>query len=204
MCFHTKQTKTALQLENRFKAKILNPEIFKTVAAYNGFGHPKTPVIANNSPELIKHFQWGLIPFWASDDKIKAFTLNAKIETINTTKSYKNCVNQRCLVLLDGFYEWKWLDPAGKKKQKYLISLPDDGAFALGGIWSEWTDKSTGEILSTYSIVTTEANELMAEIHNNKRRMPVLLKPEEEGLWLTGKSFDDFKVRNVELKATEI
>ena len=70
----------------------------------------------------------------------------------------------------------------------------------MGGIWSEWTDKTTGEIIKSYSIVTTEANELMAEIHNNKKRMPVILEPDQEENWLKGEEINDFRKCDVELK----
>lgn len=96
------------------------------------------------------------------------------------------------------------LEPAGKKKQQYMISLPSDDAFAFAGIHSEWTDKNTGEILNTYSIVTTEANPFMAEIHNTKKRMPVILTPENERDWLNGADIMDFAKPDVELKAVSI
>ena len=134
----------------------------------------------------------GLIPFWAKDDSIKQYTLNAKIETLNEKPAFKNSVKNRCLVIADGFYEWKWLDEKGRKKQKYLITLPDSDLFAFAGIWSEWQNKSTGEIINSYSIITTEANELMAEIHNSKKRMPVILTKKNEKDWLGGEEINDF------------
>ncbi|WP_462318590.1 SOS response-associated peptidase family protein, partial [Marinilabilia sp.] len=79
-----------------------------------------------------------------------------------------------------------WLDPKGKSKQKHLLTLPGDEAFALAGLWNEWTNQSTGEIFNTYTIITTAANELMSEIHNTKKRMPVILNPENEHDWLSG------------------
>ena len=95
------------------------------------------------------------------------------------------------------------MDPKGKEKQQYLITLPNEEPFAFGGIYSEWTDKNTGELLNTYSIVTTEANELMAEIHNNKKRMPVILTPETEKFWLAGNEIMSFAKPEVELKAVK-
>jgi putative SOS response-associated peptidase YedK len=97
--------------------------------------------------------------------------------------------SKRCLVLADGFYEWKWLDPKGKSKQKYLLTLPDNKAFAFAGLWNTWTNRNTGETLNTYTIITTAANELMSEIHNTKKRMPVILNPEAEKNWLDGGEF---------------
>jgi putative SOS response-associated peptidase YedK len=203
MCFHSKQSKDAQSLEKRFKAKVTTSESF-TSERINGFVHPKTPVIANSSPDTIQLFSWGLIPFWAKDKSIQKNTLNARIETIKELPSFRNAVKNRCLVIVDGFFEWQWLDAAGKKKQQYMISLPSDDAFAFAGIHSEWTDKNTGEILNTYSIVTTEANPFMAEIHNTKKRMPVILTPENEIDWLNGVEVMDFSKPDVELKAVAI
>ncbi len=148
-----------MELENRFNGKIRNYDNLKKKEYINGFSFPKTPVIANNKLDTIQHFQWGLVPFWAKDDSIKKYTLNARIETLKEKPSYKNSVNKRCLIVANGFYEWQWLDAKGKKKQKYLISLADNKLFAFAGIWSEWLNKKTSEIISSYSIVTTKANE---------------------------------------------
>lgn len=191
MCFHSKQSKKAQEVESRFDAKVEHMDYFEIIDHINAFSHPKTPVITDVEPALIKHFNWGLIPSWAKDDEIKKFTINARIETIKEKPSFRNSVNKRCLVISNGFYEWKWLDTAGKKKQKHLISLKDDALYAYGGIYSEWIDKESGEIINSYSIVTTEANPLIAEIHK-KKRMPIILKPEDENEWLAGKEIADF------------
>jgi len=137
-------------------------------------------------------YHWGLIPFWSKDDNIKRATLNAKVETLSEKPSYRNSTKKRCLVIADGFYEWQWLDPKGKEKQKYLIRAKDQEIFALAGIYSHWTDKSTGEEKDTFSIVTTEANELMAEIHNNKKRMPIVLRKEDQRRWLLKEDYSAF------------
>src|SRR5690606_30645533 len=155
-------------------------------SVYNAFQFPATPVITNATPDLIQLYHWGLIPFWAKDDGIKKNTLNAKMETIHEKPSFRNVVNNRCLVLADGFYEWQWLDEKGKQKQKYELTLPNHEAFAFAGLWSEWTDKTTGELRYTYTILTTEANPLMSRIHNTKKRMPVIVAPDHERDWLQG------------------
>ncbi|TXH23136.1 MAG: SOS response-associated peptidase [Chitinophagaceae bacterium] len=185
MCFHSKQSKTAQELKNRFNAKFENESIFQP-QLYNGFQFPKTPVITNKNPHTIQLYQWGLIPFWAKDDSIKKNTLNAKIETIHEKPSFRNITHNRCLILADGFYEWQWLDEKGKQKQKFEISLPNQEVFAFAGLWSEWLDQSTGEIIYTYTILTTAANELMSQIHNTKKRMPLIVAPKHEQDWLQG------------------
>lgn len=199
MCFFSKISKDAQEVENRFNAKFDNAKDFKP-AFYNGFQFPKTPVIANNDLERIQLFQWGLIPTWAKDDSIKKFTLNAKIETLKEKPSFKNSINKRCLVISDGFFEWQWLDEKGKQKQRYLVTLPNKELFAFAGLWSEWTNKETGEKIYSYTIITTEANELMSKIHNSKKRMPIILAIENEKDWLKG---GELKMQNDKLIAVE-
>lgn len=199
MCYHSKQTKSAQELQHRFNAKFDNIEEYRP-SVYNGFQHPKTPIITNQKTDTIQLYNWGLIPFWAKDDGIKKNTLNARMETIHEKPSFRNVVKNRCLILADGFYEWQWLDEKGKKKQKYELTLPENQAFAFAGLWSEWVDKSTGEIRYTYTILTTEANELMAKIHNTKKRMPVIVATDNEQNWLQG---DDLILGNNNLIATE-
>lgn len=200
MCYHTKQTADAQKLEKRFKATLETDAIFSS-ERYNGFTFPNTPVITNTDQKLIQLYSWGLMPSWSTDQKFRINTLNARIETIEEKPSFKNNVKNRCLILADGFFEWKWIDEKGKLKQQYLLSLQDDEPFAFAGIYSQWTDKSTGELINTYSIVTTEANELMAEIHNTKKRMPVILTPDNESLWLNGNDVMQFALPQIDLKA---
>ncbi len=204
MCYHTKQSKDIKPLEERFEATVAYHN-FESSDRYNGFTHPQTPVICNSHANQIQLYHWGLIPFWTKDNSIRKHTLNAKIETLTELPSFRNAVKNRCLILVDGFYEWKWLDPKGKEKQQYLISMPNDEPYAIGGIYSKWTDKETGEIMHTYAMVTTEANELMAEIHNTKKRMPLILTHENEKLWLDASiSPDAFKNCQVDLIAREV
>ena len=197
MCFHSKQSQKAQVLENRFRAKFLDTDQFVPTNLYNGFSYPQTPVITNKDPDIIQLFHWGLLPNWATDISFRKNTLNAKIETIKEKPSFRNSIHHRCLVLLDGYYEWQWLDEKGKQKQKYLITQPNNEAFAMAGLWNTWTDRQTGEIMNTYTILTTVANEAMSIIHNSKKRMPMILKPEEECLWLENQDVD--AVRDVEL-----
>lgn len=202
MCFHSKQSKSAQELENRFKAEFEHSEAYNP-AIYNGFGYPKTPVITNADPKTIQMYHWGLLPKWAktSKDPIRSQTLNARVETITEKPAFRNSIDNRCLILLDGFFEWEWLDEKGKNKQKYLITIPNEAPFAMAGLFNQWTDKSTGEILNTYTIITQEANELMDKIHNTKKRMPVILTPEYEKEWLVNGATNDNKI---ELVATKI
>ncbi len=182
MCYHTKQTKTAKQLEQRFKATFKEGESFQP-AVYNAFDFKSTPIITNKDTDLIEMYYWGLVPHWANEKAIRKNTLNAKIETIHEKPSFKNVAQNRCLILIDGFYEWQWLDEKGKQKQKYEMTLPNEEAFALAGLFNIWTEKQTGEVIKTYTILTTEANEQMAAIHNSKKRMPIVVSSSLEGDW---------------------
>lgn len=192
MCFHTIQSKLAKQVEKRFKAKIREAHLFKPQNHINGFDFPKTPIITNENPEIIEHFNWGLIPAWAKDDDIKANTLNAKIDTLEEKTSFRDVTTHRCLVIANGFYEWQWQDSKGKSKIKYEIGIENNDLFAFAGLYSKWTNPATGEIKNTYTILTTEASLLMAEIHNIKKRMPIILHPKDEMKWLNNIPLNDF------------
>lgn len=174
MCFHYKPPEK-IEYNN---AKITLPDS----GDYNGFTHPKAPIYTNSEIELAR---WGLVPFWAKDGKFAANTLNARIEALEKKPSFRDSVNNRCLVFAAGFYEWKWLDEAGKKKQKYFIYNIDNTVLYFAGLYSDWTNKETGEVERTYTIVTTEADSFMSEIHNHGKRMPVILNDKTSEAWLT-------------------
>ncbi len=186
MCYTVKQTSDAIKLINRFKVDFPNQSDLLQADILSGFTYPLIPVITQAKSNEIELFNWGLIPSWSRDKEFRKNTLNAKIETIAEKPSFRDSIHKRCLVLIDGFYEYQWLDEKGKSKQKYLMSMPDDEPFALAGLWNTWTDFSSGEILNTFTILTTEANAQMAEIHNTKKRMPILLSKDQEFDWLNG------------------
>ena len=184
MCFHFKQTKT----ENSFSSHRLKDKLLTGI--YNGFTHPKVSCVTENDLHNLSNLSWGLIPEWSKTEDIKKYTLNARIETINEKPSFKNA--KRCVIFADGFYEWKWLDPKGRKKQKYLIEYPDSELFGFAGLYDQWVNKETGEILESCSIVTTAAEGIMKEIHNSKLRMPVTVSIDSISKWLNNKALDVF------------
>jgi putative SOS response-associated peptidase YedK len=186
MCYTIKIDMTREQLEKRFGARMDKPEEYKTGLKVNAFSLPRLPVICSDDPEVIRLFTWGLVPFWIKDTKqageIRTKTLNAKSETLAEKPSFRNSLSQkRCLVLVNGFYEWQ---TDGKTKIPYYIGLKDQQAIGLAGLYDQWTDRGTGEILNTFTIVTTRANPMMEVIHNVKKRMPVILAPDTERIWL--------------------
>ena len=126
---------------------------------------------------------WGVIPSWCQDDSIRKNTLNARVESLHEKPSFRNYVQNRCLVLATGYYEWRWLDDKGKAKQKFEIHHASAEAFAFAGLYAHWHEAS-GLLRKTFTIVTTAANKQMEYIHNTKKRMPLMLNPGDEDAWL--------------------
>lgn len=138
-------------------------------------------VVLEDGVRLLKLMRWGLVPFWAKDEKIAYKTINARSETLAERASFKHALkSRRCLVLADGFYEWQ---KTGTAKTPHYIYLKGHGAFSFAGLWEKWDKTESGEPLLTFSIVTTRPNSLLSQLHN---RMPVILKPEDEETWLAG------------------
>lgn len=175
MCGRFSFTSVRDEVENRFGVFIDKDEY---TPRYNCAPSQKLAVISNTSPEKLSYFRWGLIPFWAKDISIGNKLINARAETINEKSSFKNSFKRkRCLVLSDGFYEWK---RSGNEKLPYRIIIKDNSMFAMAGLWDTWKDAEEKEI-NSFTIVTTLANSIVSSIHN---RMPVILDPEHEKLWL--------------------
>lgn len=143
---------------------------------------PSQPVLAipNDERNAADFFIWGLIPMWAKDPSIGARLINARSETLAEKPSFRGSFkHKRCLILADGFYEWK--TAAGKKaKTPYYIHLTDRRPFAFAGLWDSW-ESPDGSSLKTCTIITTQPNELMASLHD---RMPVILHPRDYTKWL--------------------
>jgi len=175
---------TDKQLAKHFRVTLENIQELAPQFYVNAFNFPTTPVITNIKRNTLQHFRWGLIPHWAKNDEIKKYTLNAKIETLNDKPSFRDAARQHCLIPSNGFYEWQWLDPKGVHKKKFLVKVKGQEVFAFAGIWSRWINPQSGELIFTYALLTTEANELMSVIHNSKKRMPVIVRPDEYDKWL--------------------
>jgi len=126
--------------------------------------------------------QWGLVPAWARDPTIGQRMANARADTAFEKPAFRNAIrSRRCLILADVFYEWQVV-PGASKKRPHAIRAADEGPFAIGGIWEYWAPKDgPGEAIVSAAILTTDANTLMAPIHD---RMPVILAPDAYGAWL--------------------
>lgn len=191
MCFYSKITSDALTIANRFKVRIEDINSYSPKEIVNAFDFGKNPVITNDNPSLVQFYNWGVIPFGNQDINIRKYTLNAKIETINSVKSFRDIVHNRCLIPANGFYEWKHVYSSGKRlKEKYLVTTLEEELFAFAGLYSKWSDK--GKLFETYTILTTHANELMSVIHNSKKRMPVIIRKEDEQDWINGRDISEF------------
>ena len=177
MCYQTKITKKREKLEEFFNAKLIDLNDFIPKTIFKAFDFPKTPIITNEKPEQIQLYQWGLIPNWAETDWNRNYTLNARIETLDQKSSFKDIINNRCLILVNGFYEWQHIN---NSKIKYEIGF-QDSLFALAGLYDQ------NENTKTYTIITTEAKGIMRKIHNTKLRMPFALQSKNEmNSWLNG------------------
>lgn len=127
--------------------------------------------------ELV-NLRWGLIPHWAKDPAIGNRMINARSESVAEKPAYRTALRRRrCLVAADGFYEWQ---PGGRRKQPHFIHMKDDRPFGFAGLWETWEGPENSYIESC-TIITTDANALMAPIHD---RMPVIVDPKDYGLWL--------------------
>ncbi|OQX75065.1 MAG: hypothetical protein B6D61_11100 [Bacteroidetes bacterium 4484_249] len=177
MCGRFSFSPLAKIIEDRFDVKV-DSSNYKP--RYNCAPTQNLAVVSNIKPDELSFYRWGLIPFWAKDKAIGNKLINAKAETINEKPSFKNSFKQkRCLVLSDGFYEWKKIN--SKEKVPYRITLKNNTLFAFAGIWDNWKDEE-GNYISSFSIITTTPNELVKNIHN---RMPVILEEKDEKAWLT-------------------
>ena len=188
MCFYyaiAKKNPERLIKSGVIKAKQLS--LLDDHFLVNGFEHPLMPVISDEKPDEVSYFRWGLIPQSVRSDAqaasfLKSYnTLNAHGERIFSSKLYGDIITkQRCLILCSGFFEWRSVKG---KKIPYYISLKDDSLFVFAGVWDKWTDE-TNRTHYTFSVVTTDANDLLAQIHNTKKRMPLILEPEKAKRWL--------------------
>ena len=186
MCYFT-EVPDWTELDKLMDYAIRTDEWNEYFHVVNGFSNTaKLPVVTSEMPRNIQAFNWGLIPQWCKTNaeiaKMKAFTLNARNDTIFEKKSFKNLIGKkRCLIFIKGFYEWHTI---GKAKYPYYIFMKDHQIFSLAGIYDSWVDTETGEIHNNCSMITTEANPLMAKIHNEAKRMPVIVGNENREKWL--------------------
>ena len=180
MCGRSSLTKTEKELEERFRATFYTEDLerYNPLPNYNVAPTQMHPVITQEEPRIIHLYRWGLIPFWAKDMKIGAKMINARIETLEEKPAFRNALQKRrCIVPFDGYYEWK-KTPEGKIP--YRIKLKSTEIFTIAGLYESWKSPERKTIHS-FTLITRDADPAIAQIHD---RMPMILHPEHEKLWL--------------------
>jgi putative SOS response-associated peptidase YedK len=192
MCNFKSETEKAEDLANYYSAAFASITADDYIPRYyeNAFEHLAMPIITAGKPNELQMFHWGLIPYWSKKRQdamnVRAMTVNCKSEEMFEKASFKDAAvkNQRCLIPCTGFYEWKHLNN-GKTKIPHLIGMRNQNLYSIAGLYSRWRNPETDQFIYTYTILTTKANKLMEEIHNSKKRMPVIIPREYEKDWLS-------------------
>ena len=174
-------------------------EIEKPVQS--GFDYEEWPIVRYSKGNLkLDMAHWEFIPFWVNDSgeleeaREKHTTLNAKGETLLNSRMFSKAARERrCLMLSSGFYEWRHYRG---KTYPYYISVTDNDLFYIAAVWQPWTDRASGEHMITFALVTTKANELMAKVHNKRKRMPVILTDELAMEWMR-KDLDEQRIQEL-------
>ncbi|QNF31333.1 SOS response-associated peptidase (plasmid) [Adhaeribacter swui] len=195
MCGRYSEAKELAELAERFDLELEDGEDYQTT--YNASPGSVLPVITNTDPKHLTFMKWWLLPHWSKTREFRYETFNAKAEELTWKPSFRSLLTtKRCLVPATGFYEWKDITPVEKdmfgqvitkpkrKKEReiYFINLKKEHIFSFAGLWDEWVDPQSGEVIRTFSVITTAANELVKPIHPD--RMPIILPREAEKYWL--------------------
>jgi putative SOS response-associated peptidase YedK len=161
-----------------------DPRVSEAEARYNGAPSQELLVIRQHPQTRVyklDYLRWGLIPHWIKEANPKLRPINATAERVATAPMFRAAyAKRRCIVPVDNFFEWKAIK-GRTAKQPYAIGMRDGAPFGIAGIWESWKQPGTGELVRTFCVITTTANELLAEIHN---RMPVILPREAYARWL--------------------
>ena len=186
MCFSVNVNLIREELENRYGATLIDPDKYRPSYYYHAFSLPEIPAICSASPAKIQLLKWGLIPSWVRNiddaNAIRFKTFNARSESIDKKPSFSSSfISKRCLIPVKGFFEWQHV---GNEKIPWYIYHSENEILSIAGLYDEWIKNNTGEVFSTFSIITTDANDLMAEIHNSAKRMPVILDKSVENKWI--------------------
>jgi putative SOS response-associated peptidase YedK len=186
MCFTINVNLIKEELERRYGATLIDPDKYRPSYYYHAFGLPAIPAICSVNPSRIQLLKWGLIPAWTKSideaNIIRYKTFNARSESIATKPSFSSSFrSKRCIIPVKGFFEWQHV---GNKKIPWYVYHAENEVLSIAGLYDDWIENNTGEVFSTFSIVTTEANDLMAHIHNSGKRMPVILDKPSESRWV--------------------
>ncbi len=169
------------RLEEVEKYFPIDKSVATAVASYNIA--PSQAILAlvrRNQENVLDLFHWGLVPFWAKDISIGNKMINARAETVASKPSFRTAFKKRrCLIIADGFYEWKSVKG---NKEPYFLTLPNEKPFAFAGLWEEWNDKGKADQLyQSCTIITKPASESVLPVHH---RMPAIIAPDKYAAWL--------------------
>lgn len=206
MCYSNSSTSKNVDLSKKYGKQI--PLIMDETPIFyvSAFDFPTWRIVTKN--DTLETMQWGLIPAWFKDSDFKeiaAMTLNARIESVNEKASFKHLLHrQECIIPSTGFFEWKHV---GKEKIPYFIYPSTGSIFSMAGLYDSWINPISGLQHKTFSMLTCPANSVMEEIHNTKKRMPLILEPNQENQWLEGKLNTDDMLQPISsdfIKAHEV
>ncbi|MDW7691962.1 SOS response-associated peptidase [Flammeovirgaceae bacterium SG7u.111] len=178
MCGRYTIAKPKKDIQDRFEVLFKEEKNYRK---WNAAPQNELPVVLNQCSKEISFLKWGLVPSWAKDLGIGFKTINARIETLSKKPAFKDAYEQRrCLVIADGYYEWKLI---GKEKIPYRMTLPNGELFAMAGLWEKWY-KDTENVVNTFAVITRPSVGKLESIHD---RMPLILEKEFEAGWLEDK-----------------
>lgn len=178
---------------NPLKGRAGDRWLWKLPRRYNVPPTEPLPVLTSkDGVRTVEPMRWGLIPAWAKDPKKLGNTFNARADTVDSKSSFKGAWKdgRRCLVLVGGFYEWRKSGVADK--QPFAFGLGNEEIMPLGGLWEPWRNPETGEWIRSCTVITTNANDLMAPIHD---RMPVIIGSENWEKWLGEEPANDNELK---------
>lgn len=192
MCGRFTNKAESKDIEKEFKVGRKNANLFEP--RYNIAPSQMIDVVFEPENErILSQLKWGLVPSWSKDASTSKGLINARAETLTEKPSFREAFkSHRCVIPASGFYEWQKKGTGAK--QPYYFYLNDKEVFGFAGLWEEWLDKQTGELLETCTIITTEANEVLKPVHD---RMPVILKPESYDEWLDTKVKDTDRLQKL-------
>jgi putative SOS response-associated peptidase YedK len=180
------------QIKKELKVGTKNPNLFQP--RYNIAPAQMIDVVFEPETErILSQLKWGLVPSWSKDASTSKGLINARAETLTEKPSFREAFkSHRCIIPASGFYEWQKKGTGAK--QPFYFYLNDKEVFGFAGLYEEWLDKQTGELLETCTIITTEANEVLKPVHE---RMPVILRAENYDEWLDSKGKNTDKLQKL-------
>lgn len=192
MCGRFTNKAESKDIEKEFKVGRKNANLFEP--RYNIAPSQMIDVVfAPENERILSQLKWGLVPSWSKDAATSKGLINARAETITEKPSFREAFkSRRCIIPASGFYEWQKKGTGAK--QPFYFYPKEKEIFGFAGLWEEWLDKSSGELLETCTIITTEANEVLKPVHD---RMPVILKSESYGEWLDATVKDTNKLQKL-------